>query len=86
MAGERGAMGKKVVVHIHKLLDERNMSMRQLSLLTGVRAAALHELANQKRLNIHFRHIAQIYDVLKLNSMDELLTCVDTDDSEDDDE
>ena len=77
-------MGKKVIMNLHKLLDERNMSMRKLSLLSGVRLAALHALANQQRQNIHFRHIERIAEALKLNDINELITWIDTDDHDDD--
>jgi DNA-binding Xre family transcriptional regulator len=76
-------MGKKVIVLLHKLLDERGMSMRQLSLMSGVRVAALHELANQKRQNINFGHIERIGEALRLTDMNELLTWVDTEEDDD---
>ena len=47
-------MSKKVIVKINELLQQENISLRELSRLTDIRHAALSELANQKRQNINF--------------------------------
>ncbi|MGM7641060.1 helix-turn-helix domain-containing protein [Neobacillus sp. C211] len=68
-----------------KILEERNMSIRQLSLLSGVRQAALNQLVNQQRQNINFSHIEKIAKALKINDMNQIIALVDTDDDDDDD-
>ncbi|MGF6953442.1 putative transcriptional regulator [Neobacillus sp. B4I6] len=78
-------MGKKVIVMFLKILEERNMSIRQLSLLSGVRQAALNQLVNQQRHNINFGHIEKIAKTLEINDMNQIIALVDTDDDDDDD-
>ena len=41
-------MTRKVKVKIHELVNQRGISLRELSRLTDIRHAALSELANQK--------------------------------------
>ncbi|KRG11827.1 Cro/Cl family transcriptional regulator [Lederbergia galactosidilytica] len=53
-------MNKKVVVKIKNLLNERGISLRELSRLTDIRHATLSELSNHKRQNINFQHIEKI--------------------------
>ncbi|TKC19096.1 helix-turn-helix transcriptional regulator [Robertmurraya kyonggiensis] len=67
-------MGKDLRVMIHKLLDENNISMRELGRRTGIRNATLHELANHKRQNIHFGHINSIADALGITDVRRIIT------------
>ncbi|WHY66768.1 helix-turn-helix domain-containing protein [Neobacillus sp. SuZ13] len=66
-------MRKKVVVKIHSLLSNLDISMRELSRITGVRLEALIELANQKRQNINFSHIEQIAEALCIDDIREIV-------------
>ncbi len=66
-------MAKKVVIKIKSLLQQRHMSLRELSRLSDVRHAALSELANQKRQNINLNHIERIAEVLNLEDIRDLL-------------
>ncbi|MFP5114096.1 helix-turn-helix domain-containing protein [Bacillaceae bacterium C204] len=77
-------MGKKVKMMIFELIDERNISMRELSRLTSVRPAALNQLANQKRKNINFGHIEKIAEALNLDDISKIITLIDTDEERDD--
>lgn len=77
-------MGKKVIVMFLKILEERNMSIRQLSLLSGVRQAALNQLVNQQRQNINFGHIEKIAKTLEINDMNQIIALVEADDDDDD--
>ncbi|MGJ7920818.1 helix-turn-helix domain-containing protein [Neobacillus sp. LXY-4] len=73
-------MGKKVVVKIHHLIKNKNMSLRELSRKTDIRHAALSELANQKRQNIHMGHIERIAESLNINDIREIIDLEETDD------
>ena len=70
-------MSKKVIVKINELLQQENISLRELSRLTDIRHAALSELANQKRQNINFSHIEKIADALKIEDIRDIITLVD---------
>ncbi|PFP30842.1 transcriptional regulator [Bacillus sp. AFS073361] len=66
-------MGKKVVVKLHSLLSKMGISMRELSRRSGVRLAALIELANHQRQNINFKHIEQIAEALGIDDIREIV-------------
>ncbi|OAK75483.1 helix-turn-helix domain-containing protein [Lederbergia galactosidilytica] len=70
-------MNKKVVVKIKNLLNEHDISLRELSRLTDIRHAALSELSNHKRQNINFQHIEKIADALDITDIREIIDLVD---------
>ncbi|MDO4924237.1 MAG: helix-turn-helix domain-containing protein [Turicibacter sp.] len=70
-------MSKKVIVKINELLQQENISLRELSRLTDIRHAALSELANQKRQNINFSHIEKIADALNIEDIRDIITIED---------
>jgi putative transcriptional regulator len=72
--GVRRTMSRIVVVKIKELLIEKGMTLRELSRRSDIRHAALSELANQKRLNVHFQHLARIADALDIDDMDQIIT------------
>lgn len=57
---------KKVKLQINQLLHNRNISLTQLHIKTGIRLAALSELANGKRQSIQFEHLKKLYKHLRL--------------------
>ncbi|MCM3693210.1 helix-turn-helix domain-containing protein [Neobacillus niacini] len=67
-------MSRIVVVKLKELLIEKGMSLRELSRESDVRHAALSELANQKRLSVHFHHLAQIADALEIDDMNQIIS------------
>lgn len=69
-------MTRKVKVKIHELVNQRGISLRELSRLTDIRHAALSELANQKRQNINFSHIEKIAETLELDDIREIIDLV----------
>jgi putative transcriptional regulator len=76
--GDAGAMGKRVIVRLYKLIDEHNISMRELSRRADVRPEALNELANQQRRNINFGHIERIAEALNEDDIRKIIDLVDT--------
>ncbi|KAB6699907.1 helix-turn-helix domain-containing protein [Turicibacter sanguinis] len=70
-------MSKKVIVKINELLQQQDISLRELSRLTDIRHAALSELANQKRQNINFSHIEKIADALNIEDIRDIITLED---------
>ncbi|HBT72162.1 MAG TPA: XRE family transcriptional regulator [Lysinibacillus sp.] len=69
-------MTRKVKVKIHELVNQRGISLRELSRLTDIRHAALSELANQKRQNINFSHIEKIADTLELDDIRDIIDLI----------
>ncbi|MTN46120.1 helix-turn-helix domain-containing protein [Turicibacter sanguinis] len=70
-------MSKKVIIKINELLQQQDISLRELSRLTDIRHAALSELANQKRQNINFSHIEKIADALNIEDIRDIITIED---------
>lgn len=70
-------MNKKIVVKIKYLLNDRGISLRELSRLTDIRHAALSELSNHKRQNINFQHIEKIAEALDITDIREIIDLVD---------
>ncbi|WP_286923200.1 MULTISPECIES: helix-turn-helix domain-containing protein [Lysinibacillus] len=73
-------MTRKVKVKIHELVNQRGISLRELSRLTDIRHAALSELANQKRQNINFSHIEKIADTLELDDIRDIIDLIEVKD------
>ncbi|WP_195514082.1 helix-turn-helix domain-containing protein [Turicibacter sanguinis] len=70
-------MSKKIILKIHELLQQEDISLRELSRLTDIRHAALSELANQKQQNINFNHIEKIADALDIEDIRDSITIED---------
>ncbi|WP_431085662.1 helix-turn-helix domain-containing protein [Paenibacillus sp. 8b26] len=71
----------KVKVMLGELIKVRGISLNELSHKTGVRRAALSELANEKRENINFKHIEEIADALNITDIREIITLIDEEQS-----
>ncbi|WP_066190816.1 MULTISPECIES: helix-turn-helix domain-containing protein [Gracilibacillus] len=66
-------MDKYIEVKINDLIDQHNISLRELSRLTDIRHAALSELANRKRQNINFGHIIRIAEAFDISDIREII-------------
>ena len=66
-------MSRKLVVKLNDLLRKYDLSLNELSLRSGVRRAALSELANGKRERIQFEHIERIADALNIDDIREII-------------
>lgn len=76
-------MSRKLVVKLNDLLRKYDMSLNELSLRSGVRRAALSELANGKRERIQFEHIERIADALNIDDIREIIDLVYVPDDDD---
>ncbi len=63
---------KKVTLQLNHLLHKHNLSLTQLHVKTGIRQAALSELANGKRQRIQLEHLNKIVTALDIRDMNEL--------------
>lgn len=70
---------KRVNLQINQLLHNRNISLTQLHIKTGIRLAALSELANGKRQRIQFEHLERIIQALDIEDMNEIFSIVEED-------
>ncbi|WP_199478329.1 helix-turn-helix domain-containing protein [Peribacillus saganii] len=69
-------MNMKVVVKIRALLEDRGLSLRELSRLTDIRHATLSELQNGKRENINFGHIERIAEALHITDIRDIIDLI----------
>jgi putative transcriptional regulator len=67
-------MSRIVVIKLKDLLLEKGITIRKLSRLSDVRPAALCELANQKRVNVHLHHLTRIANALDIDDMNQIIT------------
>ena len=65
--------GRKVEVLINDLLEERQMSLRELARLSGIEPSNLSNLANGKRQKIYLEHIERIADALEIDDISRIL-------------
>lgn len=72
-------MGKKLIVKIDQILQDRNISLRELSRRSDVRHAALSEMSNQKRERISGEHVGKIVDALGIHDVREIFDLVECD-------
>lgn len=70
---------KRINLQINQLLHNRNISLTQLHIKTGIRLAALSELANGKRQRIQFEHLERIIQALDIEDMNEIFSIVEED-------
>ncbi|MCM0627493.1 helix-turn-helix transcriptional regulator [Lysinibacillus sp. OL1_EC] len=68
------------MTHLPAVAALLRISLRELSRLTDIRHAALSELANQKRQNIHFHHIEKIAETLEIEDIRDIINLIDTED------
>lgn len=67
---------KKVYIRINDLLHQYNLTLSELHLKTGIRRAALSELANGKRERIQIEHIEKIANTLGIEDINQIITLV----------
>lgn len=59
---------------LNTLIKERNVSIRKLATLTGLRATTLSDIANGKKSTINMSHIIVIMWVLKITDLSDLIS------------
>ncbi|SMF91241.1 DNA-binding transcriptional regulator, XRE family [Paenibacillus uliginis N3/975] len=69
-------MGLTIKVTFGEILEERGMSLNELSERANVRRAALSELVNGKRENINFEHIVKIAEALDISDINQIISLV----------
>lgn len=68
---------KKIRINLDKLLEKHNMTQKELSDLTHIRAAAISELVNNQRTSINKDHLNKIINTLGIEDIGELISIVD---------
>lgn len=58
---------------IREVLEKRGMTQTELAQLTGLRGAAISEMANGSRTVINKSHLGKIMDALDITDLNEIL-------------
>ena len=66
-------MALKFVVRLKHVLSERGMTQKELVELTGLRAAAVSEFANNRRSAINTEHLLKIAEALNIKDISQLV-------------
>lgn len=64
---------KKVKINIRELLEDYNISLRELARLADIRHTTLSELMNNKKKSIHFDHIKKICEALDIEDIRQII-------------
>ncbi|MGE6370654.1 helix-turn-helix domain-containing protein [Planococcus kocurii] len=59
-----------VHVNLKEILNEKNMSQRELSKVTGIRAASIHDMYNNQVIRLPLKNLALICAVLNCSIAD----------------
>lgn len=65
---------KRIVVHIQELIEQENISLRELGRQADVQISALSPLANGKKQRIDLGHLKRIAEALDINDMNEIIS------------
>ncbi|MBC2277281.1 helix-turn-helix transcriptional regulator [Listeria welshimeri] len=63
----------KVEVLINDLLAERNLFLRELARLSGIKPSNLSNLPNGKRKKIYLKHIEKIAEALDIDAISRII-------------
>lgn len=64
----------RIVVRLKEVLKEKGVTQKELATMTGIRPAAISELANNLRTTINREHVELIIEALEINRIEELFT------------
>ncbi|AOF48369.1 putative Xre family DNA-binding protein [Tetragenococcus halophilus subsp. halophilus] len=68
---------KKIVIHINELIEQENISLRELGRQADVQISALSPLASGKKQRIDLGHLKRIAEALDINDMNEIISIED---------
>ncbi|MED4128261.1 helix-turn-helix transcriptional regulator [Shouchella miscanthi] len=63
---------KKIVIKIHEILRQRDLSLSDLHRMTGIRIASLSELSNARKSTLNIIHIVVIMQALRITDVREI--------------
>ena len=61
---------------LQNILNQVNINLTELSLITGIRYASLNELKNGKKATLNLQHVVAIMTALRVKSFDDLFELV----------
>ncbi|AYW49816.1 XRE family transcriptional regulator [Tetragenococcus halophilus] len=68
---------KRIVVHIQDLIEQENISLRELGRQADIQISALSPLASGKKQRIDLGHLKRIAESLDIKDMNEIISIED---------
>ncbi|HLQ39462.1 MAG TPA: helix-turn-helix transcriptional regulator [Tetragenococcus sp.] len=65
---------RKVVIHIHELLQKHQMTLSQLALDADIDKSKLSRLANGKRESLYLPYIIRLAETLDIDDINEIIS------------
>lgn len=69
----------EVKFKLKEILEERNITQKQLAQLANVREATISEIIRGSRTVINFKHLSSIAEALKITDIEKLMVLVESD-------
>jgi putative transcriptional regulator len=60
-------------IRLKEVLQERNLSQKQLAQMTGLREATVSEITRNTKTSINVEHLAKILRALNINDLNKLI-------------
>ncbi|GMA52771.1 hypothetical protein GCM10025857_41280 [Alicyclobacillus contaminans] len=71
---------KRIVVHILELIEQENISLRELGRQADIQISALSPLASGKKQRIDLGHLKRIAEALDIDDMNKIISIEDEED------
>ncbi|WP_394867502.1 helix-turn-helix domain-containing protein [Paraclostridium bifermentans] len=69
----------EVKFKLKEILEERNITQKQLAQLANIREATISEIIRGSRTVINFKHLSSIAEALQITDIEKLMVLVETD-------
>lgn len=66
-------MGYIIKLKIKELLEQRNMTQKELSILSGIRESTVSEIVRGSKTVLNFGHLSRIAEALQITDIRDLL-------------
>lgn len=66
-------MGYIIKLKIKELLEQRNMTQKELSMLSGIRESTVSEIVRGSKTVLNFGHLSRIAEALQITDIHDLL-------------
>lgn len=64
----------ELYVRLNEILQERDMTQKRLSDITGLRPATISEICNNQRTTLNRDHLVKIISALNIKEINDLIT------------
>lgn len=62
-----------ITVNLKEILKEKNISQKELALMTGIRESTISEISRNSKTVLNFEHFEKICEVLDIKDIRELI-------------